>query len=47
MPLHYFDHAATTPVCPEAVQAVCASLRSDFGNPSSGYPLGRAAAAKV
>lgn len=47
MPLHYFDHAATTPVCTEAVQAICASLTEDFGNPSSGYPLGRTAAAKV
>ena len=45
--MHYFDFAATTPVCPEAAQAVYASLRSDFGNPSSGYPIGRAAAARV
>ena len=47
MPLHYFDSAATTWVCPEAAQAVYDSLRSEFGNPSSGYPLGRAAAARV
>jgi len=45
--MHYFDSAATTPVCPEAVQAVCASLTEDFGNPSSGYPIGRAAAAHI
>ena len=45
--MHYFDFAATTPVCPEAAQAVYTSLRSDFGNPSSGYPIGRAAAARV
>ncbi len=47
MPLHYFDYAATTPVCPEAVRAVCDSLTEQFGNPSSGYPLGRAAAGRV
>ena len=47
MSLHYFDCAATTPVCPEAAQAVFQSLTENFGNPSSGYPLGRAAAARV
>ena len=45
--MHYFDFAATTPVCPEAAQAVYTSLRSDFGNPSSGYPIGRAAANEI
>lgn len=47
MSLHYFDFAATTPVCPESIRAVCASLTEDFGNPSSGYPAGRTAAARV
>lgn len=42
--LHYFDHAATTPVCPEAAQAALEAMTQGFGNPSSGYPLGKAAA---
>ena len=46
MPI-YFDHAATTPVCPEAVQAACQVLTGNFGNPSSGYEMGRQAAADV
>ena len=45
--MHYFDSAATTRVCPEAARAVYTSLTEEFGNPSSGYPLGRAAAARV
>ena len=43
MPL-YFDHAATTPVCPEAAQAALEVMTGQFGNPSSLYPLGKAAA---
>ena len=42
--MHYLDHAATTPVCPEAAQAALEAMTQGFGNPSSGYPLGKAAA---
>ncbi len=43
----YFDYAATTPVCPEAAQAACEVLTGNFGNPSSGYEMGRRAAADL
>ena len=43
----YFDHAATTPVCPEAAQAAYQVLTGNFGNPSSGYEMGRQAAADI
>lgn len=46
MPI-YFDYAATTPVCPEAVQAACDAMTNCFGNPSSGYEPGRQAAAAL
>jgi cysteine desulfurase len=46
MPI-YFDYAATTPVCPEAAQAAYEVLTGNFGNPSSGYALGRQAAAEL
>jgi cysteine desulfurase len=36
----YLDHAATTPMVPEAVEAVARALR-DFGNPSSPHSFGR------
>ena len=42
----YLDHAATTPVCPEAAQAALTAMTGGFGNPSSQYPLGREAAKK-
>ena len=38
--LIYLDHNATTPVDPEAVKAMMPYLQEEFGNPSSGYPLG-------
>ena len=41
--LIYLDHAATTPVCPAAAQAALEVMTAGFGNPSSGYPLGKAA----
>jgi cysteine desulfurase len=44
--LCYFDYAATTPVRPEAAQAVMDAL-TRFGNPSSRYPYGREAAERV
>ena len=39
----YLDNAATTPVSPEAAQAACNAMTTDFGNPSTQYPLGKAA----
>ena len=43
----YLDNAATTPVCPQAVKAACAAMTEGYGNPSSGYAIGQAAAAGV
>jgi cysteine desulfurase len=37
----YLDHNATTPVLPEAVDAMLPFLERDFGNPSSGHVYGR------
>ncbi len=39
----YLDHNATTPIDPEAVEAMMPYLKGEFGNPSSGNPLGRRA----
>jgi cysteine desulfurase len=36
----YLDHAATTPVKPEALQAAWPWLTNEFGNPSSTHELG-------
>ena len=41
--MHYLDHAATTPVLPEARAAVLSALEHDFGNPSSVHAAGRQA----
>ena len=46
-PVIYLDNNATTPVAPEVLEAMEPWLRGDFGNPSSGYRLGRAAAAAI
>lgn len=43
----YLDHNATTPVAPEVAEAMADALRGCHGNPSSAYPLGRDAAARV
>lgn len=43
----YLDHAATTPVCPEAVRAAVEVMTEGFGNPSSRYALGCAAKARL
>ncbi|MFH1474314.1 MAG: cysteine desulfurase family protein [Chloroflexota bacterium] len=39
----YLDHAATTPLRPEALEAMLPHLGGAFGNPSSAHALGRAA----
>ena len=39
----YMDHAATTPLHPEVLEAMLPYLRGKFGNPSSIYTLGREA----
>lgn len=39
----YADHAATTPLMPEALEAMLPYLMSDFGNPSSLHGWSRAA----
>lgn len=44
----YLDHAATTPVRPEVLEAMLPYLREEmFGNPSSAHRFGRAARAGV
>ncbi len=43
----YLDHNATTPVAPEAVKVMMPFMQEHFGNPSSGYPLGRRAMQEV
>jgi cysteine desulfurase len=45
--MHYLDHAATTPVLPEARDAMVAVLDDDFGNPSSVHSFGRRAKTHV
>jgi len=39
----YLDHAATTPLRPEALEAMLPYLGGTFGNPSSAHSFGRAA----
>jgi len=41
----YLDHAATTPVRPEVLEAMLPFLRDTWGNPSSAHRVGRAARA--
>src|SRR5262245_45780585 len=43
----YLDHNATTPLRPEACEAVLGVLREDWGNPSSVHWAGAAARARV
>lgn len=38
---YYFDYAATTPVCKQAVQAAQLAMESQWENPSSLYPGGQ------
>ena len=37
----YLDHAATTPMRPEAVEAMLPFLTERFGNPSGAHPMAR------
>src|SRR5919108_5300204 len=46
MPI-YLDHAATTPLRPEVLDAMRPYLTTEFGNPSSAHSLGRAARAAL
>ena len=46
MPI-YLDHAATTPVCPQAAQAALAAMTTGYGNPSARYALGLETANQV
>ncbi|MEC3949694.1 cysteine desulfurase family protein [Sphingobium sp. HWE2-09] len=43
----YLDYQATTPLAPEAFDAMVPLLRDQFANPHSAHRLGRAAAAQV
>lgn len=43
----YLDHNATTPLAPEAAQAMTPFLGPEYGNPSSGYDLGQRAKAAL
>jgi cysteine desulfurase len=43
----YLDHAATTPLRPEALDAMLPYLTGEFGNPSSSHTFGRRARAAL
>ena len=43
----YLDHAATTPLRPEVLEAMLPYLTRDFGNPSSAHAFGRTARAAL
>ncbi|MGH7621325.1 MAG: cysteine desulfurase family protein, partial [Gemmatimonadaceae bacterium] len=45
--LVYLDHAATTPLHPRVLSAMLPHLTDSYGNPSTTYGLGRAAADAV
>ena len=51
VPIHpdpiYLDHAATTPVRPEVVEAMTACMTEAFGNPSSRHEWGRMARGRL
>lgn len=42
-PIAYLDHAATTPMCPEAVAAMLPFMAEHYGNPSGGHSVARSA----
>ena len=43
----YLDHAATTPMHPQAIEAMTAIMQETFGNPSSIHGFGRHAHEKM
>ncbi|MGY5353710.1 cysteine desulfurase family protein [Wenyingzhuangia sp. IMCC45467] len=43
----YLDNAATTPMLPEVITAMVATMNSTFGNPSSTHTFGRSAKAVI
>lgn len=43
---YYFDNAATTPICSEALNVLC-NMNYMYGNPSAHYSLGRQAKKKM
>src|SRR5262245_16663229 len=43
----YFDHAATSPIDPEVLDAMVPVMRDDFGNPSSSHTFGRKVKAHI
>ena len=43
----YFDNAATTKVCSEAIEVMLRVMRDDYGNPSSSHYMGRRAAREL
>ncbi len=43
----YLDYNATTPIDPNALDAMLPFLKDQFGNPSSSYPLGKRARAAI
>jgi len=43
----YLDNAATTPLCPNVLEAMLPYLKTNFGNPSSTHQEGRTARAAV
>ena len=43
----YLDNAATTPLNPKVVDAMCEQLKDNFGNPSSTHDFGRKAKATL
>ncbi|MGB4777860.1 cysteine desulfurase family protein, partial [Microbacterium sp.] len=45
--MRYLDHAATTPVRPEVLEAMLPYLTERFGNPSSHHTVGEAAASAL
>ena len=46
-PWHYLDHAASTPMRPEAVAAMVPLLADEYGNPSGAHALARRARATL
>ncbi|MBY0469651.1 cysteine desulfurase [bacterium] len=43
----FFDHASTTPACPQAVETVRKYANEEFGNPSSAHALGQKCAQAI